>query len=115
MEQLLLQHRLDRIETALDRMAFLLSINFDESLPVSPKPITDFTPITDFINADEAAKILGLPVTRSRTHTRRLAWYRDHGYITKFWGKNKYTYSRKEINSLAKRIESLEVIIPPVT
>jgi len=104
--------RLDRIEFAIERMAVLLNVRISEIIPVA-KEVTE--PNSDFINADEAAQILGLPVTRSRTHTRRLAWYREHGYITKFWGKNKYTYSRKEINSLAKRIESQEVIIPPVT
>lgn len=103
---------LDRIAEIMDRMVALLDAHNNKTVPAA-KEITE--PTTDFVNADEAAKILGLPVTRSRTHTRRLAWYRDHGYITKFWGTNKYTYSRKEMNSLAKRIESLEVIIPPVT
>lgn len=109
MEQL--ETRLDRIAEIMDRMIALLDAHNNKTVPAA-KEVTE--PITDFVNADEAAQILGIPVTRSRTHTRRLAWYREHGYITQWWGRNKYNYSRKEINSLANRIKSQEVIIPPV-
>lgn len=97
--------RLDRVEQMIENLAQLLNVSITSSGPAT-KP--------DLIKADEAAEILGFPRTTSRTYTRRLKWYRENGYLVKFWGTNKIYYSRKEIMALSERIRKQEVIIPPV-
>ena len=67
-----------------------------------------------WLNPNEAAQVLGLPITRSSTHTRRLKWYRDNGFLTKYQGERPVYYHYKDVAALAKRIEQNEVVIPPV-
>jgi hypothetical protein len=101
-------NRLDRVEQLLEQLV-LLELNKQSSNPVvaAPKEST-------YVNADEAAGLLGFNVTKSRTHTRRLAWYRRHGFLKTFFGTSRYSYLRVEVMALAERIKSGEVPVPPV-
>jgi hypothetical protein len=100
--------QMDRIELAVERLLNLQLGQFGEALP---EPTTNKK---TWITAEEAAEILGLPITSSRTHTRRLRWYRDRGFLTKFQGRRPISYLRSDVEKLAKRIKNSEVIIPPV-
>jgi hypothetical protein len=64
------------------------------------------------VGPDEAARILNIPVTKSRTHTRRLAWYRQHGYLKKFTGQKPFYYNVNELESLSRQIAEGQVVIP---
>lgn len=101
------EQRLERVEDLMEKMALLLNV----SLEKAPGPAGN-TP--SIVGPDEAARILGLPVTKSRTHTRRLAWYRNHGFITRFSGSKPFFYNVQELQKLAKRISNGEVVIPNV-
>jgi hypothetical protein len=100
------EQRLDRVEDMLDKIAFMLNVTLEKS--------GSTTNAAKIVGPDEAAKILGLPVTKSRTHTRRLAWYRNHGFLKKFSGSKPYFYNVQELQGLAKRISNGEVVIPLV-
>lgn len=105
--------RMDRIELAVERLLnFQLRQYGDAALATE-----ETTPPANkktWITPEEAAEILGLPITISRTHTRRLRWYRDQGFLTKFQGRRPISYLRSDVEKLAKRIKNSEVIIPPV-
>ncbi len=98
------EQRLDRVEEMMEQMAHLLNVTLEKST----------TPRANIVGPEEAARILGLPVTKSRTHTRRLAWYRSHGFITRFSGQRPFLYNVQELQKLATRISNGEVVIPNV-
>lgn len=105
--------RIDRIELTLERLLNLQLRQYGEAAMAAE----DTTPQANkktWLNPAEAAEILGLPITSSRTHTRRLRWYRDQGFLTKFQGRRPISYLRTDVEKLAKRIKNSEVIIPPV-
>jgi hypothetical protein len=102
--------RLDRFEAILEQLYLILVEMNKQSRIVIPAPQKE----SSFVDADEAAQLLGISVTKSRTHTRRLAWYRKNGFLIKFFGKSRYHYSRSEIMALAEKIKKCEVPVPPV-
>jgi len=54
------------------------------------------------IDADEAARLLGIKVTPSGTHRRQLAQMYKEGIISTVYGRRPYRYDRQEIAELAK-------------
>lgn len=107
-----LAERLDKIEDILEKIALVLSaMQFKNEEGVAPHKKEHNPP---FIKPEEAAKILGLNITKSNTHTRRLAWYRNNGFLTLFQGSRPIHYSRSQVMALAKKIERGEAPIPPV-
>lgn len=108
-----LAERLDKIEDILEKMVLILStmqFKNEEVVAPTPKKLTE----SAFVNPEEAAKILGFNVTKSKTHTRRLAWYRKNGFITIFHGTKPIHYSRAQVMALAKKIERGEAPVPLV-
>lgn len=99
------EQRLDRIESILEKMATLMAV----SLPGTPTP-SDKT----IVSPTEAACILGIPVTTGNTHTRRLKYFREHGFLTKFTGSSPYYYNVAELKQLAQRLANGQVAMPPV-
>lgn len=69
------------------------------------KPKTWLTP-------EEAAEILGLQVTPSRSHRPRLAWLVRQGFITKYRKGNPPAYDRNDIEQLADKIRNGKVYVP---
>lgn len=110
------EQRLDRIEALLDKqmimfanLATVLEFTTKVVLPKETAPLT-----TGIVGPDEAARILNLPITKGKTHTRRLKYFREHGFLTKFTGTSPYYYNVQELKSLAQRIADGQVMIPPV-
>lgn len=106
-----LAERLDKIEDLLEKMVMVLSTMQIKNEEVVARKKEHNPP---FIKPKEAAKILGLNITKSSTHTRRLAWYRNNGFLTLFQGSRPIHYSRSQVMALAKKIERGEAPIPPV-
>jgi len=105
--------RIDRIESLMERLLSLQLRQFGDAA-LATEETTPLANKKTWITPEEAAEILGLPITSSRTHTRRLRWYRDQGFLTKFQGRRPISYLRSDVEKLAKRIKNTEVIIPPV-
>lgn len=105
--------RIDRIESAVETLLKLHMLQFGETT-LATEDITPQASKKTWLNPEEAAEILGLPITSSRTHTRRLRWYRDQGFLTKYNGRRPISYLRTDVEKLAKRVKNNEVIIPPV-
>ena len=62
--------------------------------------------LSPWCDADQAAAILGLSVTSSREHTRRLKAMIERGLITKFRDGRPIRYWKEELHRLsAKRAE----------
>lgn len=105
--------RIDRIESVMEKILHLHLLQYGETAPATENLSPQVNKKT-WLNPEEAAEILGLPITISRTHTRRLRWYRDQGFLTKYNGRRPISYLRSDVEKLAKRVKNNEVIIPPV-
>lgn len=103
--------RISRLENMVEQLLQAVAIQNGAALADTPAPTAA---AKTWLNPTEAAQVLGLPITRSCTHTRRLKWYRDRGFLTKYQGERPVYYHHKDVAALAKRIEQNEVIIPPV-
>lgn len=66
----------------------------------------------DWCSGDEAAKLLGMKLTKSGTHRRRVAWLAKQGFIPRFRAGNPYMYWRDDVKVLSPKIASGEVILP---
>lgn len=64
-----------------------------------------------WISPEEAARLLGLPVTTSRSHRRRLARAVKLGKLVKVRDGRPPAYFREEILEFAKKIECGDVYI----
>lgn len=106
-------NQLDRIANLLEQLLHIMAAQ-GQSKSDNPAPEPQSAAAASWLNPAEAAYLLGIPVTKSRTHTRRLAWYRNNGFLTQFQGERPICYFRKDVLALAKRIERGEVIVPPV-
>ena len=100
------EQKLDRIADLMEHMAILLNVTITKTSTAISN--------TGIVGPDEAARILNLPVTKGKTHTRRLKYFREHGFLTKFTGTSPYYYNVQELQSLAQRIADGQVMIPPV-
>ncbi len=105
--------RITRLEHMVEQLLQAVAIQNGVALADTPPP-TPAAPAKTWLNPTEAATVLGLPITCSKTHTRRLKWYRDNGFLTQYQGERPVYYHHKDVQALAKRIERNEVIIPPV-
>jgi len=105
--------RIDRLESVMEKILNLHLLQYGETALATEDNPPQANKKT-WINPEEAAEILGLPITSSRTHTRRLRWYRDQGFLTKYQGRRPISYLRSDVEKLAKRVKNSEVIIPPV-
>lgn len=103
--------RIARLENMVAQLVQAVAIQNGVALADTPAPTAA---TKTWLNPTEAAQVLGLPITRSSTHTRRLKWYRDNGFLTKYQGERPVYYHYKDVATLAKRIEQNEVVIPPV-
>lgn len=105
--------RIDRIESVVEKILQLHLLQYGGAA-LATEDIAPQVNKKTWINPEEAAEILGIPITSSRTHTRRLRWYRDQGFLTKYNGRRPISYLRTDVEKLAKRVKNNEVIIPPV-
>ena len=64
-----------------------------------------------WIGPEEAARLLGLPITTSRSHRRRLARAVKAGMLVKIRDGRPPAYFREEILEFAKKIERGDVYI----
>ena len=69
-------------------------------------------PATEWISADEACQLLGIPKSKSNTHRNRLTWLRQKGLLSRFGCRKPYTYSRKEVLEVLSRIQRGVLAIP---
>ena len=76
--------------------------------PAEAKP----GPAAEWISADEACQLLGIPKSKSNTHRNRLTWLRQSGYLSRFGCRKPYTYSRKEVLEVLSRIQRGVLAIP---
>jgi len=64
-----------------------------------------------WISPEEAARLLGLPLTKSRSHRRRLSRAVDRGQLTEVRAGRPPSYYREEILEAAEKIRRGEMII----
>jgi hypothetical protein len=103
--------RIAKLEGLMEQVLQAIAMQNGIALADTPAPTAA---TKTWLNPTEAAQVLSLPITRSKTHTRRLKWYRDHGFLTRYQGERPVYYHHKDVAELAKRIERNEVVIPPV-
>ena len=103
------EQRLDRIESILERIALLMQVQLPASAGSSQEPSHK-----SIVGPEEAARILGIPITTGKTHTRRLKYFREHGFLTKFTGTSPYYYNVAELKQLAQRLADGQVAMPHV-
>ena len=66
----------------------------------------------DWLDPDEACRRLGIPLSASGQHRRRLSWLRRHGFLTEFGSRRPYTYSARQINEVAEKIRQGKIFVP---
>jgi hypothetical protein len=66
------------------------------------------------VTPEDAARLLGWPVAKSRGYTRKLKFCRDKGFLSIFYAQRPYHYDRKEVEALAEKIRIGKVYIPSV-
>lgn len=64
----------------------------------------------DWVDPDEAATILGIRLTKSGHHRRRVRWLAKQGFLKKFRPGKPFLYWRSELKEVAKKIEAGEVV-----
>lgn len=67
---------------------------------------------TTWLSGDEACLILGIGVTPSGSHLRRLNWLRRQGFLTRFGSERPYTYDKDEVYTVLARIRDRKLFIP---
>jgi hypothetical protein len=65
-----------------------------------------------WVDADEAATLLGANVTASGYHKRLLSYCCKKGLLVKFKGDRNRKYNREEVSHLARRVAANEVYLP---
>lgn len=65
-----------------------------------------------YVDADLAATTIGIPITPSGTHRRKLSWLNQNGFLTNTVGIRNRHYSREELASVAKLIKSGAIVVP---
>lgn len=63
-------------------------------------------------NPDEAARMLGLTISKSGNHRRVMAYLAKKGFIPKYRPGKPYMYWKEDVMSLAPKIATGEVSIP---
>ena len=65
-----------------------------------------------WLNPDEACRVLGFPIAKSRTHLRRLQWLRECGYLTKYRVGKPFMYDRRQVQEVAEQIREGKLHVP---
>lgn len=65
---------------------------------------------SDWVDPDQAAKILGFPIVKSKSHRRRVRWLADKGFLVKFRAGKPFMYWREELEAVSKKIASGEIV-----
>jgi len=65
-----------------------------------------------WLTGEEACDVLGINITVSGSHLRRLAWLRRQGFLTRFGSTHPYTYDREEIMVVLDKLKSNKLYLP---
>lgn len=65
-----------------------------------------------WIDPEEAAAILGLNITPSKSHRHRVAWLTRQGFITKFRPGRPPMYDRADVEACAEKIRQGKIHFP---
>ena len=67
---------------------------------------------TPWVDPDEAAQLLGLPISKSGNHRRKVAYLAKHGFIKRYRSGRPYQYWRDDVVALQPKIANGEVLLP---
>ena len=70
------------------------------------------TATKNFYTPEEAAAKLGFKVTKTASHTRRLKYCREHGFLTIWYSTRPYHYCKKQVDGLAEKMAVGKVLLP---
>jgi hypothetical protein len=66
----------------------------------------------NYYTPEEAAERLGFKVTKTGSHTRRLKYCREHGFLSIWYSERPYHYDRDQVNALAEKLRLGKVYLP---
>lgn len=67
---------------------------------------------TPWVDPDESARLLGIPLSKSRNHRRKVAYLAKQGFIPRFRQGRPSYYWREDLLKLQPKIANGEVVIP---
>lgn len=70
------------------------------------------TAARNYYTPEEAADRLGFKVTKTGSHTRRLKYCREHGFLRIWYSERPYHYDRKQVDELAEKLHKGKVYLP---
>jgi hypothetical protein len=66
----------------------------------------------NYYTPEEAAEKLGFKVTATGSHTRRLKYCRDKGFLNIWYSERPYHYDRDQVEALAEKLRKGKVYLP---
>jgi hypothetical protein len=66
----------------------------------------------NYYTPEEAAEKLGFKVTATNSHTRRLKYCRDKGFLNIWYSERPYHYDRNQVDDLADKLRRGKVYLP---
>jgi hypothetical protein len=66
----------------------------------------------NYYTPEEAADRLGFRITKTGSHTRRLKYCREHGFLSIWYSERPYHYDRDQVNALAEKLRLGKVYLP---
>lgn len=66
----------------------------------------------NYYTPDEAADRLGFRITKTGSHTRRLKYCREHGFLSIWYSERPYHYDRDQVDALAEKLRQGKVYLP---
>lgn len=70
------------------------------------------TAARNYYTPDEAADRLGFRITKTGSHTRRLKYCREHGFLSIWYSERPYHYDRDQVDALAEKLRKQKVYLP---
>lgn len=70
------------------------------------------TAARNYYTPNEAADRLGFRITKTGSHTRRLKYCREHGFLSIWYSERPYHYDRDQVNALAEKLRLGKVYLP---
>lgn len=70
------------------------------------------TAARNYYTPDEAADRLGFRITKTGSHTRRLKYCREHGFLSIWYSERPYHYDRDQVDALAEKLRLGKVYLP---
>lgn len=70
------------------------------------------TAARNYYTPDEAADRLGFRITKTGSHTRRLKYCREHGFLSIWYSERPYHYDRDQVDALAEKLRQGKVYLP---